>query len=322
MNWKIFASKKVIAVAVIIVLLIIFAIWKRNNSQAENLKQITVTKGNIESKILSTGVVQPENRLEIKPPISGRIEQVLVDEGYVVKKGDVLAIMSSTERAALLDAARARGSEELKRWESYYKAAPILAPIDGTIILRNVQPGQTFTSADAILVMSDRLTIKAQVDETDIAQISLKQKTDVVLDAYPGQIMAAYVDKIAYDSKTINNVTTYIVDVLPEKIPPEMRSGMTANVSFAVASKQDVLLVPTNAVKNKEGRHFVTLSPVSQGEKPIEKEVDVGITDGKMVEIVSGLSDGDVVLAAQLKKTNGSAKQTSPFSPLAPPRRR
>ena len=322
MNWKMFASKKVIAVAVIIMLLIIFAIWKRNNSQAENFKEITVVRGEVESKILSTGVVQPENRLEIKPPISGRIEQVLVDEGYVVKKGDVLAIMSSTERAALLDAARARGPDELKRWESYYKAAPILAPIDGTIILRNVQPGQTFTSADAILVMSDRLTIKAQVDETDIAQISLKQKTDVVLDAYPGQIMAADVDKIAYDSKTINNVTTYIVDVLPEIIPPEMRSGMTANVSFAVASKKDVLLVPTNAVKNKEGRHFVTIPSPDQHEKPIEKEVELGITDGKMVEIVSGVSEGEVVLASQLKSKANGAKQSSPFSPLAPPRRR
>jgi len=322
MNRKFFTNKKVLIVIAIVILGIAFVLWMRSGSETEKYQEVNVTRGNVDAKILCTGVVEPENRLEIKPPIAGRVEKVFVEEGEVVKKGQVLTLMSSTERAALLDAARARGPDELKRWDTYYKAAPILAPIDGTIILRNVEPGQTFTSQDAILVMSDRLTIKAQVDETDIAEIRLNQKADVILDAYPGKTIPAHVDQIAYDATTINNVTTYIVDVLPEETPPDMRSGMTANVSFAVASKEDVLLLPSNAVKNKEDHHFVTVFSQNHTGKTAEKEVQVGITDGKMVEIVSGASEGDVVLVSKLKSKGNGAKQSSPFSPLAPPRRR
>src|SRR4051812_46219417 len=188
-----------------------------------------IRKGEMKITILSTGVVQPENRVDIKPPIAGRVEKVLVNEGDVVKKGQVIAWMSSTERAALLDAASARGEDELKQWEEMYKPTPILAPIPGTIIARNVESGQTFTVSDAILSMSDRLTVKAQVDETDIAEIKLKQTASIVLDAYPRAQIEAVVDQIAYDAKTVNNVTTYVVDVLPTTTPKYMRSGMTAN---------------------------------------------------------------------------------------------
>src|SRR6185295_1884406 len=111
---------------------------------------------------------------------------------------------------------------------------PVLAPIDGTIILRNVQQGQTFAGTDALFVMSDRLTVKAQVDETDIAQVALKQAAKITLDAYPQKEFPASVDKIAYDATTVNNVTTYIVDVLPENTPDFLRSGMTANVNFLI----------------------------------------------------------------------------------------
>ena len=285
---------------------VIVVIIGRSSNSRDTYKKVAVELGDLEVTILSTGIVQPENRLEIKPPISGRIEEVLVDEGQYVKKGQVLVLMSSTERAALIDAARARGSEELKRWQTFYRPAPILAPIDGTIILRNVEPGQSFTTADAVLVMSDRLTVKAQVDETDIAEIKLDQKADVILDAYPDNDIPAHVDKIAYDATTINNVTTYIVDVLPEETPDFMRSGMTANVRFAIASKKGVLLLPVNAVKNSEGRHFVMLPTLT------EKEVGTGLSNGKNVEIVSGLQEGDVVLV-QKPKSESAAGGSSPF---------
>ncbi|MFH0798716.1 MAG: HlyD family efflux transporter periplasmic adaptor subunit [Pseudomonadota bacterium] len=287
----------------------------RKGSSAVSYREIIVGRGDIEESILSTGIVQPENRLEIKLPIAGRVDEVLVKEGENVKKGQRLLVMSSSERAALLDAARAKGEAELRRWEGFYKPAPILAPIDGTIILRNVEPGQSFTSADAVLVMSDRLTVKAQVDETDIAKISLKQRAMVVLDAYPDEQVPALVDQIAYDAKTINNVTTYIVDVLPEETPAFMRSGMTANVRFAGQAKTGVLVLPTNAVKNRDGRHFVNDGPDSN--HPKDKEVEVGITDGKMVEIVSGIEEGDKVFTVK-SKSGGSGQAQSNSNPFSP----
>jgi membrane fusion protein, macrolide-specific efflux system len=307
-----------IALALLMIVIASIAVWKSSQKSEVTYREISVSRDNLEVSILTTGIVQPQNRLEIKPPIAGRAETVLVDAGYQVKKGQILVWMSSTERAALLDAARARGPEELKTWEDYYKATPVLAPIDGTIIQRNIQPGQTFATADAILVMSDRLTIQAQVDETDIAQIRLKQKAKIILDAYPGNTIPAHVDKIAYDAKTVNNVTTYIVDVLPEETPKFVRSGMTANVSFLAEAKKDVLVLPSEAIKKKpDGTSYVMLKASNGQAKPIEQSVKTGISDGRRTEVVAGLSEGDAVLVPRLRAGGGPAGGSNPFSPFS-----
>lgn len=308
--------KALIALALVaLVAAVAVGVWQGTKKSEVIYKEIAVTRGDMEISILATGVVQPQNRLEIKSPIAGRAERVLVDAGQQVKKGQLLAWMSSTERAALLDAARARGAEELKTWEEYYKATPVLAPIDGTVIQRNIQPGQTFTTSDPILVMSDRLTVQAQVDETDIAQIRLRQETRVILDAYAQHVIAARVDKIAYDAKTVNNVTIYTVDVLPLETPRFMRSGMTANVSFLVQGKKDVLIVPAEAVKKRpDGAAYVVVKE-DGGTAPVEKTVRTGLSDGKRMEVISGLSAGDRVLVPQLKLGARPAGGANPFGP-------
>ena len=317
------ANKKKIGIAFIVLLITSvagFKIWGNKADSLPTYSEYVVKKDSIKVQILSTGVVQPENRVEIKPPIAGRIEKVLVAEGVRVKKGQILAWMSSTERAALLDAASSKGPEELKEWEEMYRATPILAAINGTIIQKNVESGQTFTTQDAILVMSDRLTVKAQVDETDIAKIKLRQKAKMTLDAYPESTIDAEVDQIAFDAKTVNNVTTYIVDVLPDKAPTYMRSGMTANVTFDVQNKIDILVIPTETIKNKEGRSFVLMpnpdKPKNSYEKPIEREVELGVSDGKKSEVISGLDINDIVLIQKFKLSDKKSGSSSPFSPM------
>jgi len=293
-----------------------FYAFKGEKSASTTFKEVKVARGELNINVLSTGVVQPENRLEIKPPIAGRIEEILVKEGDIVKTGQILAWMSSTERAGLLDAARSKGEAELKRWQEYYKPTPIMAPIDGTIILRSVEPGQTFTNADAVLVMSDRLSVKAQVDETDIAQITLNQRSEVTLDAYPDKIIPAYVLQIAFDAKTVNNVTTYEVDVLPEETPAFMRSGMTANINFKVAGKKEVLLVPSEAVKIVNGHSMLLLKSERGG---AQTQIETGLSDGKFTEVLSGADEGAIVLVPQLRTE--ANKSTSPFSPFGGGRR-
>lgn len=317
-----FTSRRKAVAAIIFILAIVAValIWKKSGSNGASYDEVTVSVCDIRPTVLSTGTVAPENRLEIKPPIAGRIDEVLVDEGYEIKKGQMLIKMSSTERAALLDAARAQGASELKQWETYYKPAPILAPIDGTIIVRSAEAGQTVTNNDVILVMSDRLTVKARVDETDIGSIRLKQKADIVLDAYPDDTISGGVDKIAYDSKTVNNVTTYIVDILPDDVPPQMRSGMTSNVTFFLEPKTKVLCLPGNAVQIKDQRRFAI---VPGGDKmtgpPVEKNVETGASDGNNIEVLKGLKEGDKVLIQKLNwKGNGDSKKSNPFLPTKP----
>jgi macrolide-specific efflux system membrane fusion protein len=293
---------------------------KKSSVPVVSFTEAKVTREDLQLTILSTGIVQPENRLEIKPPIAGRVEEVLVDEGEDVKKGQILAWMSSTERAALLDAARAKGPAEVKRWEELYRPTPIMAPINGSIILRNVEAGQTFSNADSVFSMSNRLTIKAQVDETDLAQIKKGQKTTVVLDAYPKEKIPGKVEKLAYDAKTVNNVTTYTVDVLPNKTPDFMRSGMTANVTFLISEKPEALTIPSEAIKFNEGKPVVLLPNPKDPKKPIEQPIDIGISDGKRTEVLQGLEEGATILIADIGLGNGKSAGGNPFMPMGRPR--
>ncbi len=279
------------------------------------VREASLSRGDLSLTILATGTVQPENRVEIKSPVAGRVETVNVQEGQTVKKGQVLAWMSSSERAAIIDSARARGPEELKEWEEMYKPTPIVAPVDGTVILRSVESGQTFTTSDAVLVMSDRLTVQAAVDETDLAQIKTKQVAEIRLDAYPDDVVEAKVVRLAYEATTDNNVTTYKVYVLPNKTPAAMRSGMTANVTFFINQKKDVLLVENSDLKYQEGKPYVK---VKDGEKERVQFLKLGVTDGKKSEVIAGLGEFDQYLVEETENKVAASEGSNPFGPPRP----
>jgi macrolide-specific efflux system membrane fusion protein len=311
-KWKI-GLVLVIAVGLAVIFVIIL---KQKQPATAGIKLISPAYGTIQTTITTTATVTPENRLAIKPPVNGRVEKILVKEGDYVKVGQTLALMSSTERATVLDSARAQNKEQLAYWEEVYKPTPLLAPINGQVIVQTVQPGQTVTTSDAVTVLSDRLIVQAQVDETDIGKITLGQKAVISLDAYPDTKVDGKVDHIYYESTIINNVTIYEVNILPKRVPAIFRSGMSANVNIIEQSKENVLLIPLEAVKQDAEGSFVLISQ-GNGEKPVKRSVQLGIADDKNVEVVSGLETQDKVVIAtqtyQPSKDQGAG--TNPFMP-------
>jgi len=182
---------KIISLLLATAALVFLIFWfQSKRGEREQVKEITPTRGKIQTLVSATGTVLPRNRLEVKPPVGGRIESILVKEGERVAAGETLAWMSSTERAALLDAARGKGEEELQYFQDTYKPIPLISPINGEVIVATTQPGQTVTTNDAVVVISDRLIVRAQVDETDIGKIKVGQKAIISLDAYPDTIVA------------------------------------------------------------------------------------------------------------------------------------
>ncbi len=288
----------------------------KNKATKDITQEIRPVIGDIQNVITATGTVQPQNRLEIKPPIGGRIEKILVKEGDKVKDGQILAWMSSTERAALLDAAQASGPEVLKYWEGVYKEAPLIAPIDGDVIVCKDYPGQTVASTDVVLVLSDHLIVQAQVDETDIGKVKVGQNAEVTLDAYPQIKITGKVNHIYYESATVNNVVIYYVDILPDTVPDVFRSGMSATVNIVEEGKSGVLTLPVAAVSWNNNGAYVLVSR-SGAAVPEKVQVKTGISDDKNVEIISGLSEGDKVILItkkyQLDKTDMGG--TNPFMP-------
>ncbi|MDD4908323.1 MAG: efflux RND transporter periplasmic adaptor subunit [Candidatus Omnitrophica bacterium] len=310
-------SKIIFLVLALLVVSVFVAMKMRSKgSSSEIIKEVNPSVGAIQTFISTTGTVLPENRLEIKPPVSGRVESILVQEGQKVKAGQVLALMSSTERAALLDAARGQGEEVLKYWENVYKAISLLSPIDGEVIVATTQPGTTVTTSDAVVVLSDRLIVRAQVDETDIGKIKLKQEAIITLDAYPDIKIKAVVDHIYYESETVNNVTVYKVDLIQESTPEFFRSGMNATIDFIEQSREKALLLPVEAVRKEKDESYVLLKENGNG-NPVKRVVKLGITDDKNYEIISGLDSADTVFVTTKKYVFPGAGSTgsNPFLP-------
>jgi membrane fusion protein, macrolide-specific efflux system len=296
-----------------------YAHKNRNASSVEVLKEAVPVVGTIRISISCTGTVLPKNRLEVRPPVNGRVDSILVQEGMRVKTGEILAWMSSTDRAALLDAARGKGEEALKYWQETYKPIPLLAPIDGEVIVATTQPGQTITTAEAVVVLSDHLIVRAQVDETDIGKIATGMKAVISLDAYPDTKIRSFVEHIYYESKTVNNVTIYEVDLIPEEIPPFFRSGMNASVDFIVQEKDNILVIPVEAVVKQNGEDYVLLRQ-DNGKDPVPVRVELGVSDDKKVEVISGMSEKDRLIIRSKKYV--LPKSTTGTNPFMPPRRR
>ncbi len=291
-----------------------------HKKQAGGMRAVPVKRGDLQVTVLATGNVQPHNELAIFPAITGRIEKIMCQEGDTVRKGQQLMQLSSTERATVLDEAAAQGVSQLAHWEKYYQETPLLSPEDGQIFYLPTVPGQIISTGVTIMVMSDHLMVDTQVDETDLAQIKMGEKATITLDAYPDKPFPGEVKRISYFSILVNNVTTYEVDVWPDQVPTFMRSGMTANVVFNVSEKNDVLVIPADALQQQDGQTGVLLAGADNG-KPQFQPIQTGVTDGKKIEVVSGLAEGDKVLIKSFSSSqfSGQGASNNPLMPGARP---
>lgn len=303
-------------IAVVVIAVAGYFLFKGTQSTEKRFAEIRPSRGTISSSVSTTGAVEPQNRVKIQSSVGGRIEEILVAEGRLVKKGAVLAMLSSTERAALLDAAKLQGKSEQTYWENVYKKTAVIAPMDGQVIVRSVDPGQTVTTSDSLFVLSDRLIVKAFVDETDIGRVKIGQKALIGLDAYPDIRVNGVVEHIYYESHLQNNVNIYNVDVIPDRIPDVFRSGMSANIKIIVREKNGALLLPLAAVLSKNGKSVVLQKNGTTQQALRYSPVKIGLQDESNIEILDGLADSSVVLLPDtsfvLPKNNTGS---NPFTP-------
>ncbi|HAF94648.1 MAG TPA: RND transporter [Elusimicrobia bacterium] len=265
----------------------------------------------------TTGVIAPENRVEIEPSASGRIEEILVDEGETIKAGEVLALMSSSDRVAILDAARAAGDDQYNQWKETYKPIKIISPISGTLILKNIVEGQTVNSGTVLFAISDKLLVAASLDESDVGRVKPGQRAVIVLDSYPDKKVRGTVFKILDEGTIKSNVVTYTVKIRPEKVPAFFRSQMTANIKITISERKNILLLPGIAVTTNPQGETAVIREFKDG-VPVYAAVETGRNEGDKIEIVSGLKAGETVLYPE----NGYTAQvdSSGKNPLMPSR--
>jgi len=217
-----------------------------------------------------------------------------------------------------MDSARAAGGKEVEFWQDVYKPAPLIAPLDGHIISTAVVPGQVVVAAQTVFTMSDHLIVQASVDETDLSHVKLGQKVDITFDSFPDARLTGKVHEIAFDATTVNNVTTYLVNIYLESTPDYVRSGISTNVFLRISDRADVLRIPTNTI-TADSQVLVITAP---GAKPELKKIKTGESDGAWTEVIDGLNEGDWIARRNfnLQKADGAFSFTAktPQGPQGP----
>lgn len=175
----------------------------------------------------------------------------------------------------------------------------IRAPANGTITLVDIKIGEQAGSTKTAIVLQDlgSLHAEANVSEANIASVQTGQSVDFTLDAFgPSRHFTGTVQAINPASTVISGVVNYKVTANLENIP-EIKPGMTANMTILVAKKDNVLTIPNSAVINRDSKQFVRVIDDIKNNTFHEVEVQTALqADGGLVEITSGLTEGQQIV--------------------------
>ncbi|MDE3061431.1 MAG: efflux RND transporter periplasmic adaptor subunit [Acidobacteriota bacterium] len=214
--------------------------------------------------------------------------------------------------SARLKQARAQvmqSQASLKQLEEQLSYTTILAPMDGVILSRDVEIGDAVSSilvlgSTATLIMTEgdttQVYVKGKVDEADIAHVYLGQPARIKMESFRDRVFQGKVTKIAPLGVAKDNVTTFEVRVSIDNPTGELKANMTANAEILLDEHIGVLTVPENAVNydNKKNA-FVNVPDRGQKDGTRKAAVTVGLSNGSVTEIVSGLKEGDSVVLQQ-----------------------
>ena len=186
----------------------------------------------------------------------------------------------------------------LEEAQAALEAATMAAPFDGTVISVGAEVGDLVSSNNVVVALTDlsNLRVLATVDETDIGLVEIGHEAEITFDAFPGRRFSGQVLEVPLQGNLVQSILTYEVPVSLEGADGvALRPGMTANVSIVVGRRQDVLLVPALAVQQSDEGNVVLVQDSPQG-PAVATPVQVGLSDGTYVEVVSGLIEGDQVV--------------------------
>ena len=212
--------------------------------------------------------------------------------------------------------------------------ATIMSPIDGVVLSREVEEGQTVASAmstPTLFIIAQDLTnmrVIADIDEADIGGVLDGQHVTFTVDAYPDDIFEGEVTQVRQQATTESNVVTYQVVISAPNEELKLKPGLTANVTIYKSEIHDVLAVPTKALRfapNElllaNGEEIQDCSSkdkvwIQEGKKFVAHPVKIGRTNGMYTEILSGVKEGDKVITEfEMVTEQAEQQQTNPFMP-------
>ncbi|MDE7442333.1 MAG: efflux RND transporter periplasmic adaptor subunit [Muribaculaceae bacterium] len=261
-------------------------------------------------------------------------EKLISDYEFQTSKHEYEVAKLSYEKA---QADRVRAAKNLNYAEIY-------SPIDGVVISREVEVGQTVVSSMNVanlyvIADLDNMQVVGNVDEADIGQVKEGQHVTFTVDAYTDDVFEGTVTQVRLNPTTTSNVVTYEVIVGAPNPDHKLIPGMTANLTIYTLELKDVIAVPMKTLKfqpqTEEGDAKESKLPtpvalkgeapntvwVLQGDKLVQTAVELGMSNSIYQEITSGLKRGDKVAVQYnetMAETKEGSKEENPFMPKPP----
>jgi HlyD family secretion protein len=254
-----------------------------------------------------------------------------------------LETAQGTYDVAIADLAAAKASviqsgAALRSSRTNMEYTRIYSPIDGVVITRSIDPGQTVAAsfqAPVLFVIAQdlrKMRVLADVDEADVGKLKESMSAEVRVDAFPGEKFKGIVSQVRYSPNTNSGVVTYSAVIDVDNPDVKLRPGMTATVSIRTAEAKDVTRVPNASLRFKpsppldkdgkkipqdplpalaagKGRIYLLTDDKPGAEKAEMREVDIGITDGINTVLKTDLGDSKLVV----DENDDPSKKKGPF---------
>ena len=237
--------------------------------------------------------------------------KTLYDKGLVSADEYESALLSYQKAKEQVNTSR----ESVRKAETNLGYATITSPIDGVILSKSVEEGQTvaasFNTPELFVIAQDLTDMRviADIDEADIGGVKEGQRVSFTVDAYPDDTFEGHVTQVRQEATTESNVVTYEVVISAPNADLKLKPGLTANVTIFTLEKDNVLTVPSKAlrfmpneallqkgesIEDCEGAHKLW---TKEGSVYKAHKVETGTTNGILTEIVGGIAAGTEVLA-------------------------
>ena len=256
-------------------------------------------------------------------------EQLISDYEFQTSQRDYDVARLSYEKSK---ADRVRAAKNLNYAEIY-------SPIDGIVISREVEVGQTVVSsmnvADLYVIADlENMQVVGNVDEADIGQVKVGQNVTFTVDSYPDDIFNGTVTQVRLNPTTTSNVVTYEVIVNAPNPDLKLIPGMTANLTIYTLELNDIIAAPLKALKfepipkEEEDADLPDLCPLASPVKNsvwvlrdnrlVETPVELGMANNIYQQITSGLSKGDKIALQYIESKSGEGKEKQEENPFLP----
>ncbi len=236
----------------------------------------------------------------------------------------------------------ASAKEEVQRAQTNLGYATITSPIDGVVLSKSVEEGQTvaasFSTPELFTIAQDltNMQVVADVDEADIGDVKEGERVTFTVDAYPDDTFEGEVKQVRQEATTTNNVVTYEVVISAPNADLKLKPGLTANVTIYTVERKGVLSVPSKALRftpQKETVGKMKIVDVAnaknkvwtiEGNSIVAHKVNIGMTDGTNTQIVGGIAEGTKivtglnVMGGEEEKPMEAQGESSPFAPGPP----